>query len=156
MMITPKSNHQEELAAMKDQQNPYRVLRMKQLASTSNKEGYLPVSESTIWRWIQNNEFPRGHKIGPKTTIWYEAEVKNWLSQQSEIRPNKTNTWPHIFKFRKKTIFSLLRKYGYTYPRSRGLIYTADVTLVVNYQGYFREISKVRCGERFKAEVTPL
>lgn len=77
---------------MKDQQNPYRVLRMKQLASTSNKEGYLPVSESTIWRWIQNNEFPRGHKIGPKTTIWYEAEVKNWLSQQSEIRPNKTNT----------------------------------------------------------------
>jgi len=68
---------------MTDQKLTCRVLRMRQLASTPYSIGYLPVSATTIWRWIKEGTFPKGHKIGPKTTIWYESEVKNWLEDQS-------------------------------------------------------------------------
>lgn len=77
---------------MKHDANPFRVLRMKQLASSPNSTGLLPVSASTIWRWIKEGAFPAGHKIGLKTTIWYECEVRAWLEEQSEISPDETNT----------------------------------------------------------------
>lgn len=67
---------------MSEQTNPYRIVRMKQLASTPEKEGLIPVSASTIWRWISEGTFPKGHRFGPKTTAWYEAEVISWLEER--------------------------------------------------------------------------
>lgn len=75
------------------QQKPNRIFRMKQLASSCTYQGLFPVSASTIWRWIKYRDFPKGHKIGEKTTIWYEHEILDWLNKHSEriqIEPDAT------------------------------------------------------------------
>lgn len=38
----------------------------------------VPVSRTTLWRWIEQGKFPRPLKIGG-TNLWRNAEVRSWL-----------------------------------------------------------------------------
>mgnify|MGYP001338098725 CR=1 FL=1 len=67
---------------MSDDHKQSRVIRLNQLASTSTQEGILPVSPSTIWRWIAQGDFPKGRKLGPKVTVWDEVEIYRWITDQ--------------------------------------------------------------------------
>ena len=69
---------------MSNDLNQSRVIRLNQLASTKTTAGILPVSPSTIWRWIAEGNFPKGRKLGPKVTVWDEFEVFQWIKNQSE------------------------------------------------------------------------
>jgi prophage regulatory protein len=69
---------------MSDDQKQPRVIRLDQLASTKNNRGIVPVSPSTIWRWIAQGNFPRGRKLGPKVTVWDEADIYRWIKEQSK------------------------------------------------------------------------
>ena len=69
---------------MSDDQKQPRVIRLDQLASTKNDRGIVPVSPSTIWRWIAQGNFPRGRKLGPKVTVWDEADIYRWIQEQSK------------------------------------------------------------------------
>ena len=69
---------------MSDDHKQPRVIRLDQLASTKNNRGIVPVSPSTIWRWIAQGNFPRGRKLGPKVTVWDEADIYRWIKEQSK------------------------------------------------------------------------
>ena len=69
---------------MSDDHKQSRVIRLNQLASTPTQDGILPVSPSTIWRWIAQGDFPKGRKLGPKVTVWDEAEIYQWITDQEK------------------------------------------------------------------------
>jgi prophage regulatory protein len=69
---------------MSDDHKQSRVIRLNQLASTPTQDGILPVSPSTIWRWIAQGDFPKGRKLGPKVTVWDEVEIYQWITDQEK------------------------------------------------------------------------
>ena len=40
------------------------------------------VCHSTIWRWIQLDKFPKGHKLGERTTAWLGSDIDEWMEKQ--------------------------------------------------------------------------
>lgn len=38
----------------------------------------VPVSRTTLWRWVESGEFPRPLKVGG-TNLWQNVEVRSWL-----------------------------------------------------------------------------
>ena len=49
----------------------------------------LSIPSSTLYRWISNGTFPQPIKIGPRRTAFRQADIEQWLDNQSE---NRTNT----------------------------------------------------------------
>jgi prophage regulatory protein len=64
-------------------------IRLKQLATQPGKPGYLPFSESTIWRLVKGGGFPQPIKLGTSITAWKCAEVDQWLKNAELIRGKK-------------------------------------------------------------------
>jgi prophage regulatory protein len=60
--------------------------RMRQMASTPDRPGLLPVSPATLWRWVKDGKFPKPFKIGVNTTVWDKAEVDAWLTAQRGVQ----------------------------------------------------------------------
>ena len=60
---------------------PYteRFIRMDDL---SNKVG---LSRSQIYKLIQNDEFPRQLKVGPRISVWKESDIDKWMSEMDPI-----------------------------------------------------------------------
>lgn len=56
--------------------------RLRQLASTKDKPGLLPVGPATIWRWVRAGRFPKPYTIGERCTVWDKATVDQWLTIQ--------------------------------------------------------------------------
>ncbi|MBF0259155.1 MAG: AlpA family phage regulatory protein [Desulfamplus sp.] len=48
-----------------------RLLRIKQIVPH-----ILPISRSTFYRWLQEGRIPQGFKLGAKTTVWKESDIK--------------------------------------------------------------------------------
>jgi predicted DNA-binding transcriptional regulator AlpA len=61
-----------------------RVIRIAELASTKGKPGKLPVSPTTVWRWVREGRFPKPFKLGASVTVWDADEVEAFISQQAE------------------------------------------------------------------------
>jgi len=61
-----------------------RFYRLKDLASTKQSTGLLPVSPSTIWRWVQEGNFPAPFKLAAQTTVWDAKAVDQFLLVQKE------------------------------------------------------------------------
>lgn len=43
----------------------------------------IPVSKSTWWAGIQSGRFPKGIKLGPRTTAWRAEDIRNLLKTLS-------------------------------------------------------------------------
>lgn len=56
------------------------VIRLRELASTTGKPGKLPVSPSTIWRWVREENFPKPYKLAQRVTVWKVAEVDAFMA----------------------------------------------------------------------------
>ena len=41
------------------------------------------LSKSTLWRLINDGEFPEPIKLGPRATGWLEEEVEAWIKSRS-------------------------------------------------------------------------
>lgn len=41
----------------------------------------LPVGRSTFWLRVRSGEYPRGIKIGPKTTVWARESIMELLKR---------------------------------------------------------------------------
>jgi len=68
---------------MKIIQHPRRVIRLAQLASTSERAGLLPVGPATIWRWVRTQpEFPKPFRLGPGVTCWDLDAIEEFIRQQ--------------------------------------------------------------------------
>lgn len=62
--------------------NQISVYRLRQLASTPENTGLLPVSPATIWRWVRLGKFPKPYTIGVRRTVWDKSAVDAWLKKQ--------------------------------------------------------------------------
>lgn len=48
----------------------------------------IQVSKVTLWRWEQNNRFPKRVKLAGTKVAWRRAEVLEWLRLQLNNRDN--------------------------------------------------------------------
>jgi predicted DNA-binding transcriptional regulator AlpA len=60
-----------------------RVYRLRQLATTKNRQGVLPVGPATVWRWVRDGKFPAPFKLGQGTTVWDAAQVEAFIVSAS-------------------------------------------------------------------------
>jgi predicted DNA-binding transcriptional regulator AlpA len=65
------------------------IFRITDLSSSPKKQGFLPVSAATIWRWVLEGKFPKPFKLGEKTTVWHIAEVESWIEHQKQTTENR-------------------------------------------------------------------
>jgi predicted DNA-binding transcriptional regulator AlpA len=61
-----------------------KICRIKQLASDGSKQGILPVSSATIWRWVRENRFPKPIRLGPGVTGWYINDIEAFIEKCNE------------------------------------------------------------------------
>ena len=61
-----------------------RVGRISDVASTKDKQGRVPVSPATVWRWVAEGKFPKPFKLGANVTVWDMDAVDSWIARQSE------------------------------------------------------------------------
>jgi prophage regulatory protein len=61
-----------------------RFIRISELASTPTKQGRLPVSPATIWRWTREGRFPKPIKLGASVTVWDAVEVEAFIARHVE------------------------------------------------------------------------
>ena len=58
-----------------------RYIRIRELASTPTRDGMLPVSGATIWRWVRAGKFPAPVRLGAGTTAWPVEAVEAFLQR---------------------------------------------------------------------------
>jgi prophage regulatory protein len=61
-----------------------RVGRISDVASTKVKQGRVPVSAATVWRWVAEGKFPKPFKLGANVTVWDLDAVDSWIAKQSD------------------------------------------------------------------------
>jgi len=44
---------------------------------------FIPVGKSTWWAGIHSGRFPKGYKLGPRTTAWRVEDIRQLLEQLS-------------------------------------------------------------------------
>jgi predicted DNA-binding transcriptional regulator AlpA len=54
-----------------------KLLRFNEL-----KEAGIVPNRTTLQRWIKQNGFPEGVKLGPNTRAWSIGEVEKWLDSR--------------------------------------------------------------------------
>lgn len=64
-----------------------RVIRVADLATTKGKEGLLPVSPATVWRWVREGKFPKPFKLGDSVTVWNASEVEAFIAKRAGGAP---------------------------------------------------------------------
>lgn len=59
-----------------------RIIRLSELATTPTKEGVIPVSPATIWRWVKSGKFPAPFKLSQSVTVWNLDEIEAFILQR--------------------------------------------------------------------------
>ncbi|HGH3612377.1 TPA: helix-turn-helix transcriptional regulator [Acinetobacter baumannii] len=59
-----------------------KFLRTVDLVGNSKQRGILGVSKSTLWRWIQQNRFPKPVRIGSHIALFKMSEIQAWMKAQ--------------------------------------------------------------------------
>ena len=59
------------------------IIRLKQVKAMTG------LSQTTIYRFMSINEFPKQIKLGPKSSGWLIDEVDEWIKRQIQIRDNR-------------------------------------------------------------------
>lgn len=66
-----------------------KLFRINDLATTPGKagkpgkNGLLPVSPATVWRWVREGKFPQPFKLGESVTVWDAAAVEAFIAQRA-------------------------------------------------------------------------
>lgn len=61
-----------------------KILRCKEV------EKKLSIGHSKIYRMIEENQFPRPIKLGPKSVGWLESEIDEWVQEKIDERDEVT------------------------------------------------------------------
>jgi predicted DNA-binding transcriptional regulator AlpA len=49
----------------------------------SDLQEIIPVSRSTLWRWVRSGSFPPPISLGPNIRAWREADIRAWLDEKA-------------------------------------------------------------------------
>ena len=55
-------------------------IRLKDVIKKTN------LSRSTIYRFVQNNDFPKPVKLGERSIAWVENEINQWADNRLTLR----------------------------------------------------------------------
>jgi prophage regulatory protein len=55
---------------------------IKKLISAKAVREKLGIGNTTLYRYINSNLFPKPIKLGPKKNRWYEEDVAAWIEQR--------------------------------------------------------------------------
>ena len=50
----------------------------------SEVQEIIPVSRTTLWRWVRDGKFPAPISLGPNTRAWSEESIRIWLDNKTE------------------------------------------------------------------------
>jgi len=56
-----------------------RIIRLSELATTPKKDGMIPVSPATIWRWVKTGKFPAPFKLSESITVWNLDDIEAFV-----------------------------------------------------------------------------
>lgn len=59
-----------------------KYVRIRELASVPGREGLLPVTPATVWRWVAKDIFPAPVRLSRGVTAWLVADIEEWQRQQ--------------------------------------------------------------------------
>lgn len=59
------------------------LLRIRDLASSPGKPGYLPISRAQIFKLIAAGRFLRGRLLSPRVRAWEVTEINDWVATKS-------------------------------------------------------------------------
>lgn len=74
----PSSFVSSEAEAKADLVNSPTQLRLIRLPEVISRVG---IKRSTIYQRMAEGRFPKGRSLGPKSTVWVEAEIDAWIAQ---------------------------------------------------------------------------
>jgi prophage regulatory protein len=63
-----------------------RYFRVTDLTTEGDRQGLLPVSKNTIWRWVREGKFPAPIKLGIRTTVWDSEAVELFIEKQGAAK----------------------------------------------------------------------
>lgn len=60
--------------------------RASQITSNKNRNGKLPISLATLWRWSKDptSNFPKPIKLNKGTTVWDATEIDQFIERQKD------------------------------------------------------------------------
>jgi prophage regulatory protein len=64
-------------------------VRLLRLAEVRKR---VPYSKATIYRKIDQNEFPRPYSLGARAVAWLESEIDAWIESRIEKQPQTKAT----------------------------------------------------------------
>lgn len=60
------------------------LVRESQLVKKpTNPAPVIPVSPSTLWRWVRLGQFPAPIRLSEKITAWRVGDIRAWLQSQA-------------------------------------------------------------------------
>jgi prophage regulatory protein len=59
-----------------------RYIRLRNLASSPNAPGRLPISANSVWRLVREGQFPKPIKLSPGVTAWLIEDIEAWEEQK--------------------------------------------------------------------------
>lgn len=62
-----------------------RLIRLRELATTSTRPGVIPASPATIWRWVKSGTFPAPIKLSERVTAWDAQAVDAWIKERAAV-----------------------------------------------------------------------
>lgn len=63
-----------------------RYYRVNDLTTEGDRQGLLPVSKQTIYRWVREGKFPQPIKLGQRTTVWDSVAVELFIEKQGAAK----------------------------------------------------------------------
>ena len=68
-----------------------RVIRISDLTTTRDgkgnvRQGRLPISPATWWRWVKEGRAPAPFKLGANVTVWDLDQIEAFLAQRAEVQ----------------------------------------------------------------------
>jgi predicted DNA-binding transcriptional regulator AlpA len=71
-----------------------RFLRLKQIVGDRKAmppiQPLIPISKSTWWEGVKSGRFPKPVKLGPRTTVWRESDIRALMERLSTQEPPRS------------------------------------------------------------------
>jgi prophage regulatory protein len=57
----------------------------EQIVTRQELQKRLRKGKSTLYRWIQNGDFPAPRRLGPGSVGWLESEINQWIRSRPRV-----------------------------------------------------------------------
>lgn len=65
-----------------------KYLRLRQIIGTADRPGPVPVARATWYSWVRQGKAPKPVRLGPRTSVWRESDIADFLNARDNFTPN--------------------------------------------------------------------